>query len=408
MTRAIAVIGGGAAGVFAAIAAVEVNPRVRVTVFESTGELLDKVRVSGGGRCNVTHHCFDPAALVAHYPRGARELRGPFSRFQPQDTAVWFERHGVPLKIEPDGRMFPITDSSRTITACLLDTARSAGVEFRLHARVRQIETHPATGQFTLSADAALTDSFDRVLIATGSSSHGHQLAADLGHSIIPCVPSLFTFKINDPRLADLAGISFDSVVAALHAGESRLAQSGPMLITHWGMSGPVILRLSAWGARLLHDHRYRAMLRVNFVPELSPNQIENLFTTFHAEFGKRQLHTHGLPSLPRRYWAALVRHARIDDSVTWSSLTRAQMKALVGELTDATFEIRGRGIFKDEFVTCGGVALDEVDFKTMQSRVQPGLYFAGEVLDIDGITGGFNFQSAWTTGWVAGRAMAD
>lgn len=404
--RRIAVVGGGAAGIFAAVAAAENQPDARVTVFEASGEPLEKVRISGGGRCNVTHHCFDPAALVANYPRGGRELRGPFSRFQPRDTVTWFERRGVALKAEADGRMFPVTDSSKTITDCLLNSAMRAGVDLRLRGRVGSVAVDPTNGRFIISLHDQSDESANRVLIATGSGPQGYRFARELGHTIVPCVPSLFTFKIDDRRIAGLAGISFAQVDTELQAGEHTLRQSGPLLITHWGMSGPAILRLSAWGARLLHDHRYRARLRVNFLPGRSPFEVNQSLAECRNEHGKRRVQTHNPFGVPRRYWQTLVAHTGTPDTTTFGELNRPAMDRLIEELTRAEFEVRGKGIFKEEFVTCGGVDLREIDFRTMQSRLVPGLYFAGEILDIDGVTGGFNFQSAWTTGWIAGEAM--
>lgn len=406
MPTQIAVIGGGAAGIFAAVTTAEHNHSAAVTVFEATGEPLDKVRISGGGRCNVTHHCFDPAILIGNYPRGGRELRGPFSHFQPRDTIEWFASRGVTLKAESDGRMFPNNDSSATIINCLLDSARSAGVSIKLNARVKHVGLDDS-GSFVLNTHDSGQHRFDRVLIATGNSPIGHRFAETLGHTIVPAVPSLFTFKVNDPRLSGLSGVSFDQVETTLYAGEAAMKQTGPMLITHWGLSGPAILKLSAWGARALHDIRYKASLEINFLPNRTPDDVSAAISAERTEHGKRQVHAHPLFNLPRRYWEQLTAHAEIDNSTTWSTLSKTQTTSLISELAAARFEIRGKGVFKEEFVTCGGVSLREIDFRTMQSRIRPGLFFAGEILDIDGVTGGFNFQSAWTTGFLAGLAMA-
>lgn len=405
----IAVIGGGAAGIFGAIAAATNSPSDEVIVFEATGETLDKVRISGGGRCNVTHNCFDPAELVKGYPRGFRELRGPFSRFQARDTVAWFEQRGVKLKAEKDGRMFPVTDSSSTIVNCLLDAARDAGVRIRLNARAKGVLTIGTidSPQFEIEFHDHKTEKFDRVLIATGSARQGHQFAESLGHTLVPCVPSLFTFKVNDLRLDGLSGISFERVRLNLTtADKTKLEQIGPMLITHWGLSGPAVLKLSAWGARPLFEHRYRAQLTVNFIPDSNRETVYEQLVSYKNAHGKRKVTTGGSIEIPRRYWERVCTFVGIDDELTWNNISKSAMSALADQLTNAVFEVAGKGIFKEEFVTCGGVSLKEIDFTTMQSRICPGLFYAGEVLDIDGITGGFNFQSAWTTGWLAGKGM--
>ncbi len=406
----VAVVGGGAAGIFGAIAAAEQNPAAEVVVFEATDRPLDKVRISGGGRCNVTHHCFDPAELIKNYPRGHRELRGPLSRFGPKETIAWFEQRGVTLKVEDDGRMFPTTDRSRTIIDCLIGSARSAGVRIRLNAGVRDITARSIDGAtgFALSLHDGSTETFDRLLLATGSSPQGYRFAAALGHTIVPCVPSLFTFKVKDRRLHELAGVSFEEVTLTLRVDDrAEFRQTGPMLITHWGLSGPAVLKLSAWAARELHDSRYRATLIVEFTPGRSGEQIRRRIDDYRREHGRRRVIGDHLFDIPRRYWERIAEAVGIDTGTTWSHLTADATDGLVREVTGARFEVSGKGIFKDEFVTCGGVSLREVDFKTMSSRVCPGLFLAGELLDIDGVTGGFNFQSAWCTGWTAGQRLA-
>jgi len=405
----VAVVGGGAAGFFGAIAAAEQNPAAEVVVFETTDRPLDKVRISGGGRCNVTHHCFDPAELIKNYPRGHRELRGPLSRFGPQETIAWFEQRGVTLKVEDDGRMFPTSDRSRTIIDCLIGAARSAGVQIRLNAGVKDIA--PGSPErlpgFTLSLHDGSTETFDRLLLATGSSPRGYRFAAALGHTIIPCVPSLFTFKVKDLRLEEMAGVSFDEVALTLRVGDrTEFRQTGPMLITHWGLSGPAVLKLSAWAARELHDAGYGAILTVGFTPGQTVEQVSRQIDNHRREHGRRRVIGDHLFDIPRRYWERVVAAVGIDGGTTWSHLTADATEGLVRELTEAQFAISGKGIFKDEFVTCGGVSLREVDFKTMASRVCAGLFLAGEILDIDGVTGGFNFQSAWCTGWTAGQHL--
>jgi predicted Rossmann fold flavoprotein len=403
----IGIVGGGAAGFFGALAAAAVDPSADVDLFEATRQPLQKVRISGGGRCNVTHHCFEPRELVKGYPRGARELLGPFTRFGPRETVEWFERHGVRLKAEDDGRMFPVTDQSATVVNCLTRAARDAGIQIRLGRNVRHVVAMAASPpRFEIELSDGSRERADRVLLATGGSPQGYRLAASLGHTVVPCVPSLFTFTVNDPRLEGLAGISFHNVELTLASGAARvLRQTGPMLVTHWGMSGPAVLTLSAWGARMLAERRYRAALTVNFLPERTAADVREELLGLKDARARTRVQSDSGFGLPARYWSRLVHHAGIAGDTTWSNVSSKALTALVGELTAARFDVSGKGIFKDEFVTCGGVTLSEVDFRTMESRRQAGLYLAGEILDIDGITGGFNFQSAWTTGWLAGTA---
>jgi len=402
----VVVIGGGAAGFFGAIAAAEAPPEAHVTLLEAAPEPLGKVRISGGGRCNVTHHCFDPALLVQHYPRGGRALRGAFTRFQPQDTVAWYQRRGVRLKTEADGRMFPTTDDSGTIVDCLMRETRRVGVTVRTRTAVTAVR--PTGNGFAVELKAGETLSCDRLLLATGSSPQGHRLAASLGHTIVPPVPSLFTFNVPDRALRDLAGVAVDPVVAKLVVpGAKPLTQTGPLLVTHWGLSGPAVLKLSAWGARLLHEARYQATLQVNWLPAMNAEQVRQGLLAAKQAVPKRAIANHCPFDLPKRLWRYWVQQTGLGDSVTWANLSKQATTQLVEAIARGTFSIQGKGVFKDEFVTCGGVKLAEVDFKTMASRCCPGLHLAGEVLDIDGVTGGFNFQSAWTTGWLAGQAIA-
>lgn len=403
MSKQIVVIGGGAAGFFAAIACAEANPHARVIILERSPQLLAKVRISGGGRCNVTHACFDPAVLVQHYPRGGLALRGPFTRFQPRDTIAWFERRGVKLKTEADGRVFPITNRSETIVNCLIDAARAAGVEVRSSVHIRSV-TKPDRFLIDLKDDEAL--SADRVLLATGSNPHGYDWAAALGHTIEPPVPSLFTFEIDDARLKDLPGISVEKATVKLNG--TPLAQTGPILITHWGLSGPAVLRLSAWAARELAQRQYRAEVLINWLPEFNAEQLHQRLIASKIELARQTVGASSPLHLPARLWKRLVGVVGIDADQKWTEVSKRQLADLVNELSRGSFLIIGKGAFKEEFVTCGGVRLGEVNFKTMESRRCAGLYFAGEILDIDGVTGGFNFQSAWTTGWLAGRAMSN
>jgi predicted Rossmann fold flavoprotein len=401
----IVVIGGGAAGFFGAIAAAEAHPHAQVTLLEASAQVLAKVRVSGGGRCNVTHACFDPTALVQHYPRGGKALRGPLTRFQPQDTVAWFKARGVALKTEADGRMFPITDDSETIVECLVRSAQRAGVQIITGAAVTEVI--PSAAGFTVQLKGGGNMGGDRILLTSGSNPLGYRLAASLGHQIVPPVPSLFTFKITDPRLVELAGVAVPLVrVKLVVEGQKPLEQEGPLLITHWGVSGPAVLKLSAWGARLLHDVRYQATIQVNWLPGLKAEELRELLLKTKGEWVRKAIAKHCPVTLPQRLWQRLVESVGIDSELRWADLSKKALNLLLLELTQGQFRIQGKGMFKDEFVTCGGIPLTEVNFKTMESRCCAGLYFAGEILDVDGVTGGFNFQNAWTTGWIAGQAI--
>ncbi|MGQ0644141.1 MAG: NAD(P)/FAD-dependent oxidoreductase [Elusimicrobiota bacterium] len=397
------IIGGGAAGFFAAAACAKDNPRARAAVLERGREVLAKVRISGGGRCNVTHACFEPKELADHYPRGGRALLGPFHRFQPRDAMEWFEARGAALKIEPDGRVFPTTDRSQTIVEALAGAAREAGVEVRTGARVEAVHPRPGGG-FSVALRGGGTLACDRLLLATGGSPAGLAWAAALGHAVEPPVPSLFTFTISDGRLQGLSGVSVER--AALRLAGTALRQEGPVLITHWGLSGPAVLKLSAWGARTLHGLGYRAKLTVNWTGR-DAEQIREELRAHKNLHPRKSVAGHGPFGLPRRLWERLASAAGARADERWADVSGAVLKRLEEELSAGVYEVRGKSAYKDEFVTCGGVRLSEVDFRTMESRLRPGLYFAGEILDIDAVTGGFNFQSAWTTGWLAGRAMA-
>ncbi len=405
--RDVIVVGGGAAGFFAAIACAEAAPGVRVTLLEATAHLLAKVRISGGGRCNVTHACFEPRELARRYPRGGRELTGAFSRFQPRDTVAWFEGRGVALKTEEDGRMFPVTDDSATIVDCLLAAAQRAGVVVRTGCAVRAAARLPAGGGFRLELAGGEAVTCDRLLLATGGnrSNAGFAIAQAFGHTIEPPVPSLFTFHVDDPRLAGLAGVSVEDAATAVPG--TALKERGPLLVTHWGLSGPAVLKLSAWGARELAARDYRFPLRVNWAPRLNAETARAELERARAAEPRKQVTTFCPLGLPLRLWERLVAAAGVAPTAPWTTVGNAALRALAAQVAEAEFAVAGKSLFKDEFVTCGGVRLAEVDFRTMESRLVPGLHFAGEVLDVDGVTGGFNFQAAWTTGWHAGRAMA-
>lgn len=395
----IAIIGGGAAGFFAAITAAESNPACKVVIFERGKNVLEKVRISGGGRCNVTHACFDPRELVKNYPRGSRELLGPFLQFGPEQTVEWFARRGVSLKTESDGRMFPVTDSSQTIVDCLERSAFRAGVEVRLGARVDHLEPLPEGG-WRIGAET-----FDKVMVASGSNPAMWEKLRGLGHQIIPPVPSLFTFNTKDTRLRDLSGVSVPQT--ELRVPGTKLKSHGPLLITHWGLSGPAVLRLSAWGARELATMAYKFPLEVHFAGSLNSAEVLEALQRNRLEHGKKLVANNAMFALPIRLWQRLAESAGIDSGKRWADLNKTEWQALEQQITSATFQITGKSTFKEEFVTAGGVSLKEIQFQTFESRVRPNLYLAGEVLDIDAITGGFNFQAAWTGGVLAGRAMS-
>lgn len=404
-SKRLVVIGGGAAGFFGGITAAEANPGLEVVIIEKSPNFLTKVKISGGGRCNVTHNCFDPKVLVNHYPRGNKELLGAFHQFQPRDIIAWFKRKGVELKVEPDGRMFPVTDDSQTIIDCFLKCVDDLNISLVLKTSVESVE--PINGsQFKIVLNTEEVIICDKVLLATGGgqSNKGFQIAQSLGHTISPPVPSLFTFNIKDSRLMDLQGISFASVNVKIPG--TKLQEKGPLLITHWGLSGPAILRLSAWGARILEGKEYRFELNINFLPQFTKESLVMELKKIKNELKLKQVSKNPLFALPKRFWEQIVSAVGFTENQTWNQSSEAQIQNLAEELTEGSYKVDGKSTNKDEFVTCGGVMLKEVNFKTMESKICPGLYFAGEVLDIDGITGGFNFQAAWTEAWIAGTAM--
>jgi predicted Rossmann fold flavoprotein len=403
----IIVVGGGAAGFFAAIAAAEANPDALVKVLEKGRSYLAKVKVSGGGRCNVTHSCFDPREFSQRYPRGGRELIGPFNRFQAHDTVEWFESRGVKLKAEKDGRMFPVTDASQTIIDCLMDACRNSGVTLSPDTEVRDVAPQP-DGSFSLTLKNDETLPCDRLLFATGGvrSTELQNVFKRLGHHVEPPVPSLFTFHIEVPWLRELAGVSVPE--AGVSVVGSRLKERGPILLTHWGLSGPAILKLSAWGARELNDCQYKFTLLVDWLPSTSESAIKEEITQRRNTQSAKPVVKIPLPPIPTRLWEQIVAAAGINSTTRWSELSGAQQHELIQRLKRTEFPVTGKSMNKEEFVTCGGIRLSEVNFKTMESRIVSHLHFAGEALDIDGITGGFNFQAAWTTGWIAGKSMAE
>lgn len=402
----VVIAGGGPAGFFAAIRCAELNPKLSVLIVEKASQTLGKVLISGGGRCNVTHACFDPAKLVTYYPRGGNELRGAFSRFQPRDTVEWFESRDVKLKAETDGRMFPVTDDSSTVADCLRQSAREAGVRVELGTSLLGVEKGLGGGfrlEVQREAERFIIQT-KKLLIATGSDRKTLEVIRSLGHTVIEPVPSLFTFNIKDKRIEGLAGVSVENVTLKMDSITTR----GALLVTHWGMSGPAVLRFSAWGARELFANNYRAKLIVNWLDDYTFDKALEILQRnkdWKENSRKKVLTNPAFSQIPVRLWRQLVHFL---GEKNWGDVSKAELRRLASELTAGGFEIHGKGQFKEEFVTAGGVSLKEVDFKTMQSRVVENLYFAGEVLDIDGITGGFNFQSSWTTGWLAGSALAE
>jgi len=403
-TYDILVLGGGAAGFFTAINAAGNAPSLRIAIVERGKEVLGKVRISGGGRCNVTHGEFVPSTLASCYPRGNKELLGPFHRFMTGDTMEWFEKRGVPLKTENDGRVFPKSNTSSTIVDLFLSEASRLGVEIIRQEPVRQIVKGDDHWQ-VITKNLMLKSR--KLVVATGSNKAVWKILEGLGHTIVSPVPSLFTFNIQDSRITDLAGIAVNSELRVLDKkGREIMDSQGPLLITHWGMSGPAILKLSAWGARLLAEVNYKFSLRVNWVDGATAGQV--METLEGAKFGQARKLVAGtaLFELPKRLWRSLVKASGISPQTTWAELSKRAMMRLVNELTLAEFLVDGKSTFKDEFVTAGGVSLREVNFKTFESKLHRGLYLAGEVLDIDAITGGYNFQNAWTGGYLVASAI--
>lgn len=390
------VIGGGASGVFAAIAAKEAAPEASVALLEKSATLLAKVRVSGGGRCNVTHACFDPRRLVEYYPRGGRELLGPFSRFQPRDTIAWFEKRGVKLKTEEDGRVFPVTNTSETIIDCLREQLHMQEVDIYLKQVIKEITKSPSG--FIVQLQTGSEMHCQKLLLATGSSKEGYLWAEKLGHTIIKPIPSLFAFNIASFALKNLSGISVDPIEVRLLG--TVFSQKGPLLFTHFGFSGPTILKLSSFGAPFLHERNYRAEISINWLPDHSAEGLFQIFKETKEKHPQKSIGATNPFLLPRKLWKILVEELNERRFVT---VSESRFRLLAKKLHGDRYIIMGKTTNKEEFVTCGGVSLKEVDFKTMQSKICPGLFFSGEILDIDGVTGGFNFQNAWTTGFIAG-----
>ena len=403
----LAVIGGGASGFFTALQYAESAPAKSVAIFEKSPHFLQKVRISGGGRCNVTHACFDPRELAKNYPRGSRELLAAFHHWQPADTVEWFKRAGVTLKTEADGRMFPDTDSSETIIRCFLDRARQSHIPIYPKHPLTGIE-RTENGGFALQFENLTTQVHARaVCIATGSlkGSPLFQQLKKLEQSIEPLVPSLFAFNVSDRRISDLAGVSHPKV--AVRREGSNAAREGPLLITHRGFSGPAILRLSAWEARAMAETNHHFPFLIDWLPDMTPDALGARFAEIRQTQGAKLVRNTPIPPIPRRLWERIVACCEIADQTTWGQLPKTASRHLFDALKSARFAATGKTTNKDEFVTAGGIERKTIDFRTMQSRLVPGLYFTGECIDIDGITGGFNFQAAWTTAHIAATAIA-
>ena len=407
----IAIVGGGAAGFFAAINSAMVaekkNIAVDIRIFESSDQYLKKVKISGGGRCNVTHNCFDVRTFCQNYPRGSRELLSPMQRFQAKDTVEWFKKAGVNLVAEDDGRMFPDTNTSETIIDCYLEFAEKYKVQLMPKYSVKKILTNGDSWDLHFKDN----DTFkaQSVLIATGSSPGGYSLAASLGHTISERAPSLFSFKIKDPLINDLPGLSFSNTSLKLTLPDKKsFKQVGPTLITHWGLSGPAILKLSAWAAREMKRAGYKASLSVNWLGAESFSSFEETLNELKENNSKSFLKNVYPEALPKRFWLSLLDKLNIPQRKQWANISKKDSTAICNNVINSQMTVLGQNRFKDEFVECGGVALKEINFKSMESKVSKGIYFSGELLDVDGITGGFNFQNAWTTAWVAAQHMIE
>ena len=398
----IIIVGGGAAGFFAAINIAERNPKLKIAILERGKNVLEKVRISGGGRCNVTHAVFEPNQLVKNYPRGERELRGPFHQFDTNDTIDWFKKHGVSLKTEADGRMFPESNSSQTIIDCFLNATSKLKIEVLSLQSVQSIYKSESQENFFWKIDTQSSQFVCKSLvIATGSNPKIWDLLQHMNHNIVSAVPSLFTFNIKDPRIKDLMGVSAN---VSVKIKDTKLASSGPLLITHWGMSGPAILKMSAWGARILFDKNYRFIIIINWLKDISREECEQLLKDLKLENAKKLVSKKSPFEITTRLWEQLVLASGIETETKWADLNKTQIQNLAKQLTAAHFSVNGKSTFKEEFVTAGGLDLRDINFKTMESKAHKNLYFAGEVMNIDAVTGGFNFQNAWTSGWLVAQ----
>lgn len=408
--RDLTVIGGGAAGFFTALSFAERTDSkpASVLILEKAPEVLQKVKISGGGRCNVTHDCHDPREFVTYYPRGEKSLPGPIHRWNASDMLDWLEARDVEVKAEADGRMFPVTNDSQTIIDCFLNEAERQGIDIRCRQPVASV-TRMDSGDFSIELKSGEVIDSKQVMIATGGirNSSGQEIAETFGHKVFPAAPSLFTFCIGDKRIEELSGISVNQGTVSLDSG-SKLSQSGPILITHWGLSGPAVLKLSARAARELQEENYRFPVTVNWTNESTLNAVFDKLTEFRAETGRQSVRANAKFGIPTRLWRSLCEAAGLANDLKWGNSSKLEMTRLTEQLFSCQFKVTGKSMNKDEFVTCGGIDLNEINLQTMESKLVAGLFFAGEVLNIDGVTGGFNFQSAWTTARIAGEAMAN
>jgi len=396
----IIIVGGGAAGFFTAINIVEKNPKTKVAILERGNEVLSKVRISGGGRCNVTHACFEPNELVKFYPRGEKELRGSFHQFCSGDTVEWFSNHGVELKIEDDGRMFPVSNSSQTIIDCFLEATQKLGITVLTGQSVQSIFRANQLWKIETQKENYITE---KLILATGSNPKIWEMLQTFGHAIVSPVPSLFTFNIKDTRIKELPGVS---AIVSVKVKDTKLTSTGPLLITHWGMSGPAILKLSAWGARILSEKNYQFTIFVNWLNDVDTDEAEKILKDLKQENAKKAVSKKSPFDFPNRLWESLVLASNISDETKWADLSKIQLQNLTNQLTNSSFQVNGKSTFKEEFVTAGGIDLKEINFKTMESKLHKNLYFAGEIVNIDAITGGFNFQNAWTTGFIVANSI--
>ena len=396
----IIIVGGGAAGFFTVINIVEKNPKLKVAILERGSEVLSKVRISGGGRCNVTHACFEPNELVKFYPRGEKELRGPFHQFCSGDTMEWFSNHGVELKIEDDGRMFPVSNSSQTIIDCFIQATQKLGITILTGQSVQSIFKKENLWKIETQNENYITE---KLILATGSNPKIWEMLQTFGHAIVNPVPSLFTFNIKDPRIKELPGVS---AIVSVKVKDTKLTSTGPLLITHWGMSGPAILKLSAWGARILFEKNYQFTIFVNWLNDVDADDAEKTLKELKQENAKKAVSKKSPFDFPNRLWESLVFASNISEETKWADLSKVQLQNLANQLTNSSFHINGKSTFKEEFVTAGGIDLKEINFKTMESKLHKNLYFAGEIVNIDAVTGGFNFQNAWTSGFILANSI--
>jgi len=405
MKKQLVVIGGGAAGFFCAVNAARRNPNLHVIILEKTNKLISKVKVSGGGRCNVTHALFDIVEMSKRYPRGQNFVKKTFHQFFTTDTIKWFEERGVKLKTEKDRRMFPTTDSSQTIIDCLMNEANSYGVEIRMNSEVKKLKIKDEKFEIELANGHSLESNFVCVACGGYSKTSMFQWLQNLGHTICEPVPSLFTFNLPKHPITQLMGVSVEN--ARVKIETTKLVEEGPILITHWGLSGPAVLRLSAWGARELKIKNYEFKIHINWLPDYNEQTLKEEFQKFRSNNSSKKIFNHNLAFLPNRLWQFLLEQSGVIDETRFADLSSKTENILIKNLVDYVTEVKGKTTFKEEFVTAGGINLSEVDANTMMSKILPNLFFAGEILDVDGITGGFNFQHAWTSGWIAAKNIA-